>query len=73
MALAPSVEGPARVVGVQDSLEHDGQARPLPQRGEVLPAEPGVGVDVEEGLDGGPGLGGAQVVPEGAGVPATDR
>ena len=58
---------------MQDPLQHDGQAGPLAQRGEMVPAQPGVGVDVEERLHRGARLRGAQVVPEPAGVVAGDR
>ncbi len=63
------LERARRVVGVQDALEQDRQRRALAQASRGGPSDSaGFGVDVEEGLDGRPGLRRAQVVEEPARV-----
>ena len=56
-AADPEPHCPDRVVRVHDPLEQDGEPGPLAQRGEMLPRQARVGVDVEEGLDRGAGHG----------------
>ena len=45
IAIQPRVDRAARVVGVEDALEHDRQLRALAQEGEVVPGERRARVD----------------------------
>jgi hypothetical protein len=54
------VDGEGRVVGMLDALEHDRQRGAFAQEGQVVPGEGGSGEHLEERLDGGARLGGAE-------------
>ena len=52
-AAGPELDGSPGIVRVQDPLDQEREARAMAQRGQVVPAQARVGVDVEERLDRG--------------------
>ena len=72
-AVDAGVDGAPGVVGVQDPLEHDGQARQLAQPRQVVPRQRRAAEDLEEGLDGGARLLRGEVVAGAARVVAAHR